>query len=307
MSASLDIKHLKMIYTIANSSSVKAAADALFITQPALSNRIKEAERRLGCQLFVRRGRKLVITQTGKRLLLSASRIIEELERAEYDISRLSKGVEHTLRLSLSPYTSCKWLPGCIDHFALQFPHVELEVSSPTNLDIIQALKLGDVDVAITTKPMPSNRLDEQLFSSTRLFRDEMLALVPTGHPFTNREFLTAADFKEETYITNSTVPERGREYDLLFKPEGVTPQKVHQVAFIDAILEMVQANMGVTIMNRWALDAYSQGFEFTAIALTDTRLFFDWYAIAARDSILQEPVQQLVEFIQANAAEVCS
>lgn len=298
MAANLDIKHLKMIYTIANSDSVKKAADTLCISQPALSSRIKEAERRLDCQLFVRRGRKLVITHAGDRLLQSASRIIEELERAEHDISRLSSGVEQVLRVSLPQYASFKWMPEGIKKFSKQFPKIEIEITAQTATDAIKSISEGNADVAITANPDKGDQFNSKLYATTHLFEDEMVALVPKNHPLCKKEFLTVNDFSNETYITTSTVPERGREYELFFKPEGDTPYKVIQVGFIDAILELVQAGMGLTIMNRWVLESLGSQYELEILPLTKSGLHFDWYSVCLNDEDITKPALFLNQFL---------
>ena len=118
----LSISHLKMICQLEKFDTVREAAQALFITQPALTNRIREAERRLNTQLFYRRGRRIFMTNAGQRLLVSAKKILEELARAEHDISRLSDGVEQVIRVSLPHYASFTWLPNLITGFSRATP-----------------------------------------------------------------------------------------------------------------------------------------------------------------------------------------
>lgn len=303
MPSHIDLKHLQMIDTIARCETVKKAAETLCISQPALSSRIKEAERRLNCKLFVRRGRKLALSRAGERLLQSASLIIDELDRAVYDIQRHSEGIEQVLRIGFPRFSSFTWMPEGIREFALTYPHIELEVSALEATNPLQSLSRGEVDAVVmaskgSTQPDISNTC-----AVTTLFRDEMVALLPEKHPLAEQAFVSAGELQLETYITTSTLPERDREYELLFKPEGAVPYKVIQVGFIDAIFELVQAGMGVSIMNRWVLESLGQRFSVKALPITTEGLHIDWHCVYLDDASIADPALYLCRHLRRQSA----
>ncbi|MBY5990887.1 LysR family transcriptional regulator [Ferrimonas balearica] len=247
----LDLKHLEMIHTLAHSDTVKAAADKLFISQPALSSRIKEAERRLGTPLFVRHGRKLVMSSAGKRLLHSAERVLKELERVEYDIGLLSEGGQQVVRLGLPYLAPRHWLADIYQRMATDCPQLALEVV-PVRQEPLQALRQGEVDIALTVRAQP--RESDGGLCHQGLFADQLMAVVPADHPLAHKPALVPEDFTALPYITNAAIPERDREHALYFLPNQCAPKRVLQVGYLDVILEMVAQGMGVSILSHWLL-----------------------------------------------------
>ena len=298
----LNISHLKMICTIESCDTVKEAAEQLFITQPALTNRIREAERRLKTKLFVRRGRRLIITTAGKRLLHSAQKILEELARAEYDIARLSDGVEQVLRIGLPHYASFKWLPSVVSYFDQSHPNIELEITADAARQPLQALYNGEIDIAMLSSASKSLKLEGKDYDSAFLLQDELIACLSTQHESAGKDFLKPEDFEDQTYITNSAVPEKDREYELFFKPNQVAPKRVLQVGFNDAILELVKVNMGVTIFSKQLALPFLRDKDITSVPLGETGLPVYWHLVYVKEDNIMAPAERLKELLVAFA-----
>jgi len=298
----LNISHLKMICTIEASSSVKQAAESLCITQPALTNRLREAERRLNTNLFVRNGRKLIMTSAGKRLLHSAQKILKELERAEYDISLLAEGVEQVLRIGLPHYASFKWLPFVINAFNESYPNIELEIISNASQAPLPGLLQGEIDIAMISSANKVLNLDDEVYGSFCILQDELVACLSNKHKKSNQNRFQADEFKDEVYITNSTVPEKDREYELFFKPHNVLPRKVLQVGFNEAIIELVKANMGMTIMSKRWLEANLNTNEIHRAQLGDSGLNIYWHLVYLKKNKIIKPVNLLTQVLTENA-----
>ena len=298
----LNISHLKMICTLVESNTVKEAADKLFITQPALTNRIREAERRLNINLFARRRRKLVITTAGKRLLQSAKIILEELERAEYDIARLSDGIDQVLRIGLPHYASFKWLPDVVSYFHKELSNIELEITAEASTSPLDSLYKGDVDIALISSK--DKRLDIQKndYDTVFILQDELRACLSTQHKKAQQPFMSAEDFSNETYITNSTLPEKDREYELLFKPHHVLPYKVVQVGFNEAIAELVKVNMGVTIMSQQLIVPYLTEGEIKTMPIGEHGLKIYWHLVYLKASNVAKPAKILTTILKKHS-----
>ncbi|MBA6291007.1 LysR family transcriptional regulator [Colwellia sp. MB3u-70] len=298
----LNISHLKMICTIVESNTVKEAAEKLFITQPALTNRIREAERRLNINLFARRRRKLVITTAGKRLLQSAKKILEELERAEYDIARLSDGIDQVLRIGLPHYASFKWLPDVVSYFHKELSNIELEITAEASISPLDALYNGDVDIALISSKDKLLDIHNNDYDTVFIFQDELQACLSTKHKKAQQPFMSAEDFSNETYITNSTVPEKDREYELLFKPQNVLPYKVVQVGFNEAIIELVKVNMGVTIMSKQLIVPYLTEGEIKTMPIGESGLKIYWHLVYLKTSNVIKPAKLMTNILKKHA-----
>ena len=275
MNVKLEILHLRMLKTIVDTGSVTEAARQLGVTQSALSHRIRDAERRLDTALFERKNRKLILTDTGRRLLFSAEMILNELENVEYQISTASSKNFESVRIGMKAYGSYHWLPQVVKSFRKSNPGVEIEMIADVIHDPVQALQDNAIDLAIVSYPYNGDDLE-----SIKLFRDEMVGVLPSTHPKAVLDHLEVEDFSAETYIAYETVPEKGREYDLFFSQSPMRIKKIIRIGRTDAIIELVSAGLGLTILTQWILAPYLENCPITAIPLTKDRLFVDWYAV---------------------------
>jgi len=174
----LDLRHLKMVRAIAKHGRVTDAAEALGVTSSALSHRIKEAERRLDLVLFTRVHKRLRMTPAAEYLAETAERILSEMARAERDVRRMDRGVEHVVRIGIEAYSSYHWLPGFNTFLWTHLPGVELQVMANVARDPVHALTNRHVDLIVTSgdaRPPGTYQV--------HLFTDELLFIVPPGHP----------------------------------------------------------------------------------------------------------------------------
>ena len=304
LSSKLTVKHLAMIHAIDSAESLTKAAELLNISQPALSSRLQDAEEILGTALFQRRGRRLSLTPAGQLLLRSARSILSDLASVEAELRNLPGQSEQQLKIAMPQYASFDWLPAAVKKFERLFPSFALEIVSDASDRPRRALSRGDVDVALISSPSNELQIDRSRLQSELLIRDEFLALLPEGHAKASKPFLTAADFVDDTYITNSAVPERNREYELFFQPNSVYPERVVQVGFTGAILKLVAAGIGSTIVTRWILDYDLQIGGVVAKPLTKNGLYVNWFAVFPRKTAAELQIRELCEVIATSGSD---
>lgn len=298
LNSRLTVKHLEMINAIDAAETLTRAADLLSISQPALSSRLNDAEEILGTALFLRRGRRLRLSPAGELLLRSAKTILTDLANVERELQNLPGQTGQRLRIALPQYASFSWLPAAVKSFEGRFPSVELQIVSEASVRPRHALTRGDVDIALVSSPARSLQVDRSRFQSRLLIRDEFLALLPEGHSKARKPFLVADDFIDETYITNSAVPERNREYELFFQPNSVYPERVVQVGFTGAILKLVAAGIGSTIITRWILESDIELPGVISKPLTRRGLFVNWFAVFPRKSPMAAQMGELCDVV---------
>ena len=297
----LTIKHLETIYAIDSADSLTKAADLLSITQPAISSRLHDAEEILGTALVQRRGRRLNLSPAGQLLLRSAQSILAGLASVERELRNLPGQSDQQLRIAMPQYASFSWLPAAVTAFEEQFPAFALEIVSEASVRPLDAVSRGDVDVALISSPSADLQIDRSRLESELLIRDEFLALLPEGHAKARMPFLTADDFIDETYITNSAVPERNREYELFFQPNSVYPERVVQVGFTGAIMKLVAAGIGSTIITRWIIDSDLQVSGVVDKRLTENGLYVNWFAVFPGQSTVKDQIRELCKVIASS------
>src|SRR4051812_27021117 len=110
----LEIRHLQMMTAIAAAGSATKAAASLHLPQSAVSHQLRGIEERLGTPLFLRVGKRMVVTAAGERVLATARRVLQEIESAEEDVKRQRDGGASLLRVCAQCNTGYHWLPPLI-------------------------------------------------------------------------------------------------------------------------------------------------------------------------------------------------
>src|SRR5438046_6818548 len=159
MGMDLEVRHLQLVSAVADVGSLTRAGDRLHLTQSALSHQLRDIEDRLGAALFLRVGRRLVLTPAGERLLESARDVLDRLRQTEDSIRHLGKTAGGVLRITTECTTCYHWLPSLLTPYRQRFPSVEVRIDvEPTARPIARSLD-GTIDLAPMSTPVRDRRL----------------------------------------------------------------------------------------------------------------------------------------------------
>jgi len=295
----LDVRHLKLIVAVTEEKSVTRAGERLSLTQSALSHQLRDIEDRLGTPLFLRLNKRMLPTKAGERLLGVARQVLDELKRVEDDIAQMASHKLGALRVSTECYTCYHWLPGLLKEFNRKFPGVEVQIILEATRQPIQALLNGKLDLAIVSRAPR----DKQL-SYHPLFEDEVVAIMNPDHPLAARPYLRPRDFSDQ-HLFLYVEPKESDLFRLLFAPAGVAPAKVSQVQLTEAILDMVKAGLGVSMMARWAVKDQVEAGKIVARPLTSKGLYRQWSAALLKNDYAPPYVSEFIEMLSRHAMPV--
>ncbi|MFD0275375.1 LysR family transcriptional regulator [Kitasatospora sp. NPDC127111] len=271
----VDLRDLELLHVTAETGSLTAAAARLYVSQPALSQRLTRLEDRLGMRLFDRKGRRLVPNDAGRRMLVAAGRVLAELEAATRDLRDLRDGRDRRVRFTAQCSTTFQWLPPVIRDFRQREPEAEVRIESVADDAPVPALLAGVVDVALVTKP--DRELDR--VSLTRLFDDEMVAVVPARHPWASRNHLTARDFTDAHLVLYDVYDQTRIPSVPLPLPPGARPARITVMPVItDLLVEMVAGGQGVTVLPGWVAAPYVATHDLALVRIGRTPLTRTWY-----------------------------
>src|SRR5690242_2243376 len=124
----LEVRHLRLVAAVADVGSLTRAGDRLHLTQSALSHQLRDIESRLGAALFLRVGKRLVLTPAGERLLSSAKDVLARLEETEQAIRQMGRDKAGVLRITTECYTCYHWLPPLLGQYRRRYPRVEVRI-----------------------------------------------------------------------------------------------------------------------------------------------------------------------------------
>jgi LysR family transcriptional regulator for metE and metH len=285
-----------MLQAIAETGSVTRAATQLGLTQSAVSHRIREAERRLGAALFIRVGKRLFMTPAGERLHNAAGRVIEEISQAEEEVRLLSANARRIVRMGQGTYSRFHWLPEFLRYFAEVAPDIEVDLIARATRQPISVLQEGAIDLAIVC----GARQSLAQLRWFHLFRDPLVAIMAPDHPLAAKPYVVAEDLADERYITYSMTSEPGFEWESVLRPANIFPRRLSIVQLPEAIIDLVRAGFGISILSRWAVEPEVKNGTLVAKPVTESGLPLDCWAVVRLSDGEDSPGRRLAAALAA-------
>ena len=297
----LDTRHLEMIAVLSETPRVTEAAEKLGITPSALSHRIREVERRLEVPLFLRVHKRLQPTPAVSYLAQVARRLLADQVRAEEDVRKMARGVRHVVRLAVESYSAYHWLPAFLQQLRICEPDVGIEVVAAASRETVASLHERSVDLIIVSGEF--NRAGVELLP---LFDDQLRFIMPPDHRLAGKHIIEGADIVGEDFITYTRVPEPDREYARLFRPSNSYPNWSETVEVPEAIVEMVAAGLGTSVLAGWAVSSAVSSGRIVAAQVGSEGISIPWYAAiragdSAEDDYNRQVMVMLAEWCKDN------
>jgi LysR family cyn operon transcriptional activator len=244
-------RSLRYLLAIAEHHSFTRAAEALHVSQPTLSQQIKQLEELLDVQLLDRSGRSVRLTDAGEVYARHARRALVELDagkRAIHDLQDLSRG---SLRLGLTPITDYLASP-LLENFSSRYPAITLSTLEMPQDDIEAAVVENRIDIGIAftntlATEARSNEIDTHI-----LFIESLSLAVGKDHPFAEQQApLSGHTLEQEPLALLSTNFALRRHVDLYCLEHGITPRIAMETNSLSVIVEMVRFGRLVTVLPR--------------------------------------------------------
>ncbi|MGI4859684.1 MAG: LysR substrate-binding domain-containing protein [Janthinobacterium lividum] len=245
----MDLSALTIFRAVVRESGVTRAAVKLNRVQSNVTTRIRQLEETLGVDLFIRDGRRLVLTPAGETLLPYAERLLALAEEAGHAVSE--NRPHGRLRLGTMESTAASRLPRVLASYHQRWPQVTLELETGVTDALIESVRTFDVDAAIVARPLKPDALPVEQFDSVPVFREELVLLAPRGqHPCA-----TARDVAGLTLVAF----ERGCAYRTYamrwYELQGIQPARVLELGSYHAIVACVAAGAGIAVAPRSVLE----------------------------------------------------
>ncbi|HEY0971945.1 MAG TPA: LysR family transcriptional regulator [Gemmatimonadales bacterium] len=245
----INLHHLRIFWRVAELGGFSRAAEALRLSQPAVSKSVRELERQLQTPLFDRTGNRPRLTDAGERLLTRARELFAVERLAEEELRTL-RGLEGgVLRIAASTTIVTYLLPSCLARFHAAHPGVALRVWSANTRDVARALAQRRVEIALVEGPVDDARLEVVPWR-----RDELVVIAHPQHPLVGRRRVTWRDLADERFIVRERGSGTRQVAEEALARRGVEPRVALQLASTEAIKQAVAAGLGLAIVSGAAI-----------------------------------------------------
>ncbi|SEB17810.1 LysR family transcriptional regulator [Paraburkholderia sartisoli] len=255
--------HLIIIREVDRLGSLTAAANALNLTQSALSHTVKKMEQQLGTAVWNREGRSMRLTQPGQYLLALANRLLPQFEHAEARMKQYAQGQRGTLRIGMECHPCYQWLLKVVSPYLASWPDVDVDVKQRFQFGGIGALFGYDIDVLVTPDPLKKPGLRFQ-----PVFDYEQVLVVAEGHALADVAYVTPEQLGAEVLITYPVETDRLDIYNQFLTPANVVPKKHKVIETTDIMLQMVASGRGVAALPRWLAEEYADSMPIVPLRL---------------------------------------
>ncbi|MEW6160711.1 MAG: LysR family transcriptional regulator [Verrucomicrobiota bacterium] len=246
----MDTRQLKFFSAVARCGSIVDAAAKLHLTASAVSHGLKQLETDLGCRLFHRTGKKLLLNQAGEQLLAQIESPLAALEQAAESVKQLAQWGQTRLRLGATA-SSCQYvLPPVIRELKKHFPKLTLQVESGDMPEMVEQIKANRIDLALGLAPEHEAGLEIR-----PAFKDELLFVFAANHPWAAGKPINREELRLQPLILYQRSSLTARLVNDYFRTLDLVPSTIMEIGNIEAMKELVKLNLGVAVLAPWTAD----------------------------------------------------
>jgi len=240
------LKQLEAFVAVAKMGSFSAAAQAMHVSQPALTAMIQKLERQLGATLFNRESRGSSVTAVGRELFPTVERLVEELNETVADVLHRTTPRGGLVQVACIPSVAASLLPALLRGFEQEMPsaRVVLKDAMPENRNIVDMVRAGEVDIGVAHASQ-----DAQGLGFRPLFEDSLVALLPQGEAGRWGDVLRWTDLAGLRLIGMSHGSYVRQLVDESYARVGLASRPHAEVSLITTAVGMVRAGLGAAVL----------------------------------------------------------
>lgn len=248
LSRAATLRQLEILATVYRLGSIKAASEALHLTQPTVSMQLKKLGEAAGMPLYQMMGRKLVFSDSGREIAQSATRVFSELSGLEMRLADLRGLRSGALKLSVVT-TSKYFIPHMLGPFCERYPGIDIQLNVGNRQQIIDRLERGDEDFYVFSHP-PED-IDTV---STEFLVNPLVVIAPESHPLAGKRRVSLSQLAKEPFLMRE--PGSGTRFAIeqFLKKHNLKLNVKMTIESNEAIKHAVMSGLGISILSAHTL-----------------------------------------------------
>ena len=291
----VSVHQLRLFTAVVDRGGFSRAADALGLSQPAISHQLKALSMAVGVPLLEVIGRTVRMTQAGQILYDHAQRILTEFEAAGSSLDELRGLKRGSLRLAGDTTVGIYVLPDLLGAFRKEYPAVEVRLGVDNRQGLYDRLVANEFDFVVSGRQWddPSVALTIRPFLA-----NELIAIASPRHPLAGRSRITLAQLAEEPFIVREPGSGTRETVDEALRAAGLSVRPVMELASNGAIKRAVAQDLGVSILSRYATGLEIQIGLLVELPVQGFPLHRQWHLVHARDKRLGPVDEAFLRFV---------
>jgi DNA-binding transcriptional LysR family regulator len=286
----LNFNQLRVFYHAAKNLSYTAAANALFITQPAVTAQMKAFEEFCNLKLFKKRKRKIFLTDEGRALFSYAEEIFKyekEIENVIDEMRELKRGI---LSLGTTKAYARYFMPLMLSTFHKNYPNIKIQLNEGSSLDMTHSLLDFKIEVAVVAKTAELPEVDFLPFS-----KEEMVVIVARGHQLTKEKAVSFKELAQEPFIMKESGSGTRKLVEQAFEKMNCVPNILMETSNTEFIKQLVQRGDGISIVVKEAVALELREKKLAQVPL-NSQIYLDVSIVYLKDQPLSPPARAFVD-----------
>ncbi|WP_142848083.1 LysR substrate-binding domain-containing protein [Telmatospirillum sp. J64-1] len=244
----MTLEQIRIFVAVAERQHMTQAAEALNLTQPAVSTAIQTLESRHGVDLFHRIGRRIELTEAGRLFLEEARAVLARVQAAELALSELGTLARGTLRVQASQTISSYWLPRHLMAFRRCYPRIDIQLAFGNTAQVAKAVLDGAADLGFV-----EGEVEDAALSRRVVARDRVVLVVGADHPWAERAAVEPKELLEADWVLREAGSGTRSEFEAALEKLGVPFHRLRvslELPSNEAVRSSVEAGAGATAIS---------------------------------------------------------
>jgi len=287
-------RRLQVFHSVARHLSFTKAAEALHMTQPAVTFQVRQLEEQFNTRLFDRTHNRISLTEAGDRVYHYAKQIFELYSRMEGEVRELTGGVSGVVIVGASTTIAEYMLPSLLGAFKRKFPDVVIRLQVSNTEGIVAMVEDNAIDLGVVEGSVPNKSLAAEVFRI-----DKLVAVLPPEHVLAGSNSVPVADVLKYPFISREEGSgTREVTFDYL-RGAGLEPADltlVMELGSPESIKGAIEAGMGISILSRSTIAKELRLGTLTGVEL-DPPLERPFFFIHQKQKFRVRAIEELLDF----------
>lgn len=242
-----ELRQLAQFVAIAEAGSFRAAAERVYVAQPALSVAMRKLEAAVGAPLFTRGRRGVALTAAGQAFVVEARRCLLHADQARQSARQAALGEGGAVRLGFVGSAAYRLLPRQLPGFVARYPGIRLDLVEGTTVSIVPMLRDGRLDAGLIRTPAD----DTDDLQVADIETDRLVAVLPRGHALAGRHRIALSALRDEPFVMFSRSQVPGLRAIILqaCRAAGFSPRATQDATQIQTVVGLVGSGLGVALV----------------------------------------------------------
>ncbi|MCL2715724.1 MAG: LysR family transcriptional regulator [Alphaproteobacteria bacterium] len=288
----LTIRQLRALAALSAKGTVTAASTHLGLTQPAVTQQLRQLQDLAGLPLLQRTGEGMALTAAGREVLALAERIevaIADCQGALDLMAGRNGGTVHLVAASTAKY----FMPHAIAAFSRRFPGIRIKLTIANRREIHEMMRGYDLDFAVMGRPPADLEVEVR-----QLGNNPHIIVAPKGHTLENVPAISVADLVRETVITGQAGSGTRSMMETMFQNSNLEPTIGMETSSIETIKQAVIAGLGIAFLSAHTVAHELAEGRLVVLDVAGLPVIRQWFVIRRADKIMLPPAQAMFDYL---------